>query len=75
MKMSREEYMSNLEDVTFKYERLEAQLEILWHMFSDGIVEITGVAKNSIDYFLYELDESLCENNKNLQKLLDSHYN
>lgn len=66
--------MSNLEDIHFKYERLDSLVECLWMLISEGAIEIKGAPENTIDHSLYEIKAELYKNNQELKSIIENAY-
>ncbi len=60
---------SALEDICFKYERIESLIGIL-QMFVQEVVEIAGAPDNAVEYSLYEIEMGMRENNEKLKELI-----
>ena len=60
---------SALEDICFKYERLESLIGIL-QMFVQEVVEIAGAPDNAVEYSLYEIEMGMRENNEKLKEII-----
>lgn len=60
---------SALEDIHFKYERLESLIGIL-QMFVQEVIEIAGVPDNAVEYSLYEIEMGMRENNEKLKEII-----
>lgn len=63
------EFYSALEDIHFKYERLESLIGVL-QMFVGGVVEIAGAPDNAVEYSLYEIEMGMRENNEKLKEII-----
>lgn len=57
-----------LEDIHYKYERLQSMIGIL-QMFIAEIAEVTNVPEDSVANALYEIELGMGENNERLKKL------
>lgn len=68
MKADREFY-SALEDIHYKYERLQALISIL-QQFTAECVDITGAPENAVSDSLYEIEFGLAETNKKLNEII-----
>lgn len=60
---------SALEDICFKYERLESLIGIL-QMFVQEVIEIAGAPDNAVEYSLYEIEMGMRENNEKLKEII-----
>ncbi len=60
---------SALEDICFKYERLESLIGIL-QMFVQEVAEIAGAPDNAVEYSLYEIEMGMRENNEKLKEII-----
>lgn len=69
MRADREIY-SALEDIAFKYERMEAMISVLQQFLSEGCAEVVGVPENAVNYSLYEIETGLHENNEKLEGII-----
>ena len=65
------EFYSALEDIIFKYERMEAMVSVLRQFLSEGCVDIIGAPENSISYSLYEIEMGLHDNNEKIREVRD----
>lgn len=64
------ELISELEDVHFKYERLEALLHLL-HTVTAEVAEVAEIPEDSLNYSLYEICLNMHDNNQKLQSLTE----
>ena len=60
---------SVLEDIHFKYERLESLIGVL-QMFVGEVIEIAGAPDNAVEYSLYEIEMGMRENNEKLKEII-----
>lgn len=60
------ELISELEDIHFKYERLEAMISLLQAVAAE-VAEVRGISQKSLDYSLYEIDLNMISNNERLK--------
>ena len=60
---------SALEDIHFKYERLDSLIGIL-QMFVQEVAEIAGAPDNAVEYSLYEIEMGMRENNEKLKEII-----
>lgn len=60
---------SKLEDIKFKYERLEALLSCMQAVVAE-VVEVSGLPEHALEYGLFELEEGLHENNKKFGEIM-----
>ncbi len=63
------EFYSALEDIHFKYERLESLIGVL-QMFVQEVIEIAGAPDNAVEYSLYEIEMGIRENNEKLKEII-----
>lgn len=63
------ELYSALEDIHYKYERLQALISIL-QQFIEECVDIVGVPENAVNNSLYEIELGLMETNKKLSEII-----
>ncbi len=63
------EFYSALEDIHFKYERLESLIGVL-QMFVQEVIEIAGAPDNAVEYSLYEIEMGMRENNEKLKEII-----
>ncbi len=68
MKADREIY-SILEDIHYKYERLQALISIL-QQFTAECVDITGAPENAVSDSLFEIEIGMLEANERLGTIL-----
>ena len=68
MKADREFY-SALEDIHYKYARLQALISIL-QQFTAECVDITGAPENAVSDSLYEIELGIREANKKLNEII-----
>lgn len=59
-----------LEDIVFENEKAQAMVDCVRTLIAEEVVEIKGVAKDTIDYTLYKAVEMLRNNNARLEALL-----
>lgn len=59
-----------LEDIVFENEKAQAMVDCVQTLIAEEVVEIKGVAKDTIDYTLYKAVEMLQNNNARLEALL-----
>lgn len=62
------ELYRELEDIHYKYERLQSLVGIL-QMFVSEVAEVTNAPSDSVSNALYEIEEGLEENNDRLKSL------
>lgn len=63
--------VSQLEDICFKYERLDSLLSCLQTVVAE-IVDVGGMPKNSLNYGLYEIESEMYKNNNELKRIIES---
>lgn len=68
MKADLESY-SSLEDIYYKYERMQALISIL-QQFTAECVDITGAPENAVSDSLYEIELGIREANKKLNEII-----
>ena len=59
---------TELEDIHYKYERLQSMIGIL-QMFTAEIIEIAGAPSNSLSDALFEVEMEMKENNDRLKSI------
>ena len=59
---------TELEDIHYKYERLQSMIGIL-QMFTAEIIEIAGAPSNSLSDALFEVEMEMGENNDRLKSI------
>ncbi len=64
--MGKHKIFAELEDIYFKYERLQSLIGIL-QMFTAEIVEIAGAPSNSLADALFEIEIEMKKNNDKLK--------
>lgn len=69
MKADRKIY-SALEEIYFKNECIEALIECIQMLVAEGLLEIRGICENTLPYSLYEIENSIRENNKKLGEII-----
>lgn len=63
------ELYSSLEDIYYKYERMQALISIL-QQFTAECVDITGAPENAVSDSLYEIELGIREANKKLNEII-----
>lgn len=62
--------VSKLEDIQYKYERMEALICVL-QMFVCESVDITGAPEDTLQNALYEIEIGMMDNNAEFKKLVN----
>ncbi len=62
--------IAELDDILFENEKAQAMIDCVQTLISEEIVEVRGVAKNTLDYTLYKASEMLQSNNERLLRVL-----
>ena len=68
MKISHKQVLE-LENIHFRYERLEALISMMQVTVSD-VAEIAGLPENCLEYSLFEVEMNLRDNNNRLKGIL-----
>lgn len=67
--MNKHEFYHDLEDIHYKYERLQSLIGIL-QMFVAEIAEVTNTPSDSIPNALFEIELEMEDNNERLKDLI-----
>ena len=67
--MGKFEFFSELEDIYYKYERLESLIGIL-QMFTAEVVEVAGAPADSLTNALFEIELEMDKTNERLKGLI-----
>lgn len=64
------QFITQLEDIHYKYERLTSLIGIL-QQFTAEVIEIAGAPADSLTNALYEIELGMYENNDRLKAIFD----
>ncbi len=66
-----QELFSTLEEIQFKYVRMEALISALQSLIAGGDVEIKGIRPDILGYSLYEIELEMVETNSKLRDIIE----